>query len=309
MSIVFTNKINDFNLAYKYTNDINIESLEDFISVINNTKYLVAAYLNDSLIGYARAISEGVETAYIIGAYTDLNYSYLDLKYHLIKKLENELIGKRKMLIASPDEIELYERLGYYRCKNAYTYNNLNLSLYDGYFLPKGYRFEEELYKKPKEKKNVIKKDIIYKNNLDGISFDDINNLLTRAFFNHLHDINKTKEAFNNSQYFEVALDGNKLVGIARAVSDSRYSTILNVAVDPDYQGLSIGRKILLNLSIQLGNQIVFLNTHAGAAGFYNNVSEYIRNKTAFEKGASSFEINELNPMFLPKGYRFIDEY
>ena len=309
MSIIFsTEKDNiDYNSLFKLEDDNYFKDLNQFKYAIDNTKYIVFAYEDNKIVGFARAISEGVETAYIIGAYA----SSFDLKFDLIKELEKLLVGKRKMLFASPKDIDLYEKLGYLRCKNAYTFINFDINDYKGYFLPVGYKFETEFYRLPKNKTGeVLKKEISYKSNIDNINFNDINDLLTKAFFNRPHDINKTKEAFSNSNYFEAAYDGEKLVGIARAISDGRFSTILNVAVDPDYQGLSIGRKVLLNLSKQLSGQIVFLNTHAGSAGFYNRVIEYRRNKTAFEKGPVDrpFSIDSVSEMFLPKGFRFIDE-
>jgi len=309
MSIIFKteNENIDYNSLFNLEDDNYFANINDFKYAIDNTRYIVFAYEGEKLVGFARAISEGVETAYIIGAYAKNE----DLKYKLIKELEKFLIGKRKMLFANPKDINLYEELGYLRCKNAYTYINFDINDFNGYFLPAGYKFETEFYRKPKDKKIEVKnKEIIYKDNINNLDFNKINDLLTKAFFNRPHDINKTKEAFSNSNYFEAAYDGEKLVGIARAISDGRFSTILNVAVDPDYQGLNIGRKVLLNLSKQLSGQIVFLNTHAGSAGFYNRVIEYRRNKTAFEKGPVDrpFSIDSVSEMFLPKGFRFIDE-
>ena len=310
MSLIFTSNREYLNYVelFKIENDNYFKNINEFTYAIDNSRYLVLAYEDDKLVGFARAISEGIETAYIIGSYA-INDNY-EIKYQLIKELEKLLEGKRKMLFASPKDINLYEDLGYLRCKNAYTYINFNIDEFNGYFLPINYKFETEFYRPKKEKNNIVlDKKIEYKDNIKNVSFDDINILLTKAFFNHPHDINKTREAFARSDYFEAAFDNGKIVGIARAISDGRFSTILNVAVDPSYQGLNIGKNIVLELSKQLKNQIVFLNTHAGSAGFYNKISEYRRNKTAFEKGIGNGRIPEINEMFLPKGFRFIDEY
>lgn len=310
MSIIFkTEKDNiDYNLLFELEDDNYFKDINQFKYAIEHTKYIVIAYEDNKIVGFARAISEGVETAYIVGSYAN-NF---DLKLELIQELEKLLVGKRKMLFANPKDIILYEKLGYLRCKNAYTFINFDINDYKGYFLPAGYKFETEFYRKPKNKNiEVLKRNITYRSNIDNVDFNDINNLLTKAFFNRPHDINKTTNAFQNSNYFEVAYDGDKIVGVARAISDGRFSTILNVAVDPDYQGLNIGRQILLNLSKQLSGQIVFLNTHAGSAGFYNRVAEYRRNKTAFEKGPFDrpFNTEVVSEMFLPQGFRFVDEY
>jgi len=310
MSLTFTSKRDylDYVAAYKIENDNYFKSIDDFKYAIDKSRYLVLAYENDILVGFARAISEGVETAFIIGAYA-INDSFL-IKYQLIIELEKLLDGKRKMLFSNPLDIELYEKLGYLRCKNAYTYINFNIDDYKGYFLPKGYKFETEFYR-PKKEKNIVKSEKIidYRNSISNVLFSDINDLLTRAFFNRPHDIEKTKKAFLESDYFYAAFDNEKLIGIARAITDGRFSTILNVAVDPDYQGLNIGKNIVLKLSEELKDTIVFLNTHAGSAGFYNKIDEYRRNKTAFEKGFGKIKDPVINEMFLPNGFRFIDEY
>ncbi len=310
MSLSFTSNREylDYVEAFKIENDKYFNNVDEFKYAIDNSRYLVLAYDNDKLVGFSRAISEGIETAYIIGSYAiDDDF---DIKFKLIEELEKLLEGKRKMLFSDPKDISLYEKLGYLRCKNAYTYINFDLNDYKGYFLPVGYKFETEFYRPKKEKNNIIlNKEIEYRNNIKNVSFNDINELLTKAFFNRPHDINKTKEAFARSDYFEAAFDNDKIVGVARAITDGRFSTILNVAVDPEYQGLNIGKNIVLNLSKQLGNNIIFLNTHAGSAGFYNKIAEYRRNKTAFEKGFGKGKTPEINEMFLPKGFRFIDEY
>ena len=310
MSIIYKNNIdkNDYEEAFKLQNDNYFKSFDDFKYALNNTRYIVSAYIDNKLVGFARALSEGVETAFIIGTYS-IDY---DIRLNLIKELEKLLTGKRKMLFASPNDIKLYEQLGYLRCKNAYTYINFDIDKYNNYFLPLNYKFETEFYKMKNNKKiEISNKKIDYKDSIDNVSFDEINDLLTKTFFNHPRDVDKTALAFNNSNYYATAFDNNKLVGIARAISDGTFATILNVAVDPDYQGLNIGRNILLNLSKKLGNQIVFLNTHAGAAGFYNKIKEYRRNKTAFEKGPFGNDdyIKNINEMFLPTGFRYIDEY
>ena len=267
MSIIYKNNIEekDYKDAYKLQNDNYFKSYDDFKYALNNTRYIVSAYIDNKLVGFARALSEGVETAFIIGTYS-LEY---DIRLNLIKELEKLL-------------------------------------------LPLNYKFETEFYRIKNNKKiEILNKEINYKDNFNNVSFEEINDLLTKAFFNHPHDINKTTLAFNNSNYYSCAFDNNKLVGIARAVSDGTFATILNVAVDPDYQGLNIGRNILLNLSKKLDKQIIFLNTHAGSAGFYNKIKEYRRNKTAFEKGPFGNDdyLKNVNEMFLPIGFRFIDEY
>ena len=108
-------------------------------------------------------------------------------------------------------------------------------------------------------------------------------------------------------------------MGTARAAADGkRYATILNVAVDPEYQGLSIGKNVVVKLAESVSEEIVVLDSHAGVINFYNRLKEFRRNKYVFEKfipdpsserrfggGNADFRTQ----MFTPAGYRFPDEY
>lgn len=97
-------------------------------------------------------------------------------------------------------------------------------------------------------------------------------------------------------------------------VDKAEDATILNVAVEPRYQGLSIGRRLVVGLAEQISAEVIVLNTHPGAAGFYNRITEYRRNKYVFEKQTGGNPEKAMDPerrkeMFTPKGYRFPEEY
>lgn len=265
------------------------------------------------MVGAVRVLSEGVETALLVDlAVKSSEYAYV--KELLLNKLEEHLVGRRVMAYGTKDNLEVFETLGYGRCKNAWTFFKDGLNERD--FLPAGYKYENEFVKYSSATVNEPKKtEITYKEGYEDACYNDINTLLTKAFFGRPHDIHKTKAAFERSRYIVTAYDGDRLVGIARAVSDEKfYATILNVAVDPEYQGLSIGKKIVLMLSELIPANVVVLNTHPGAVGFYNKISQYRRNKYVFEKHIAEGERKIMDPermgaMFTPKGYRFPDEY
>ena len=219
------------------------------------------------------------------------------------------------MFNSNLDDIDLLEELGYNRCKNAWTYlenapdlKNSNL------FLPLGFSYLGE--EKTRKGKDKINENIKYEFGYNEEKNNEINDVLSDAF-GHLHDVNKTKEAFINSQYVILAYIDNKLVGVARALGDSKlYATILNVAVSKEYQGLGIGTNIILRLSKEIKEKLIILNTHPGAVGFYNSIKEYRRNKYLFERRIPF--LNEeiripkdnsfFNKMFTEKGFRFKDE-
>lgn len=302
------------NLDYVKKEELNelYGNTYDYYSLFNNSYFKVFAFDNDKLIGALRVISEGVETALLVDLKFNDNYD-IQIKKELVKEAEKKLINKRVMIYGNKDNLQFFEDLGYGRCKNAWTYFKGNLNETD--FLPPGYKYETEFITYSEESKPPLKNaNIVYKDNYDDSLYDDINTILTKAFFGRYHDINNTISAFKNSQYYILAFDESKLVGIARAVSDGKkYATILNVAVLPEYQGLSIGKNLVLKLSSSIKEDIIVLNTHPGAAGFYNKLSEYRRNKYVFEKhiGKSSFNVDleRRNKMFTPYGYKFPDEY
>ena len=310
MGIIYSNdinKLNKDNLFKLYGNSY------DYLEAFKNSNYLLALD-NDKLVGAIRYITEGIETALVVDLKVNHNNSY-EIKKDLIKGIEDKLIGKRIMFNSNLDDIDLLEELGYNRCKNAWTYlenapdlKNSNL------FLPLGFSYLGE--EKTRKGKDKINENIKYEFGYNEEKINEINDVLSDAF-GHLHDVNKTKEAFINSQYVILAYIDNKLVGVARALGDSKlYATILNVAVSKEYQGLGIGTNIILRLSKEIKEKLIILNTHPGAVGFYNSIKEYRRNKYLFERRIPF--LNEeiripkdnsfFNKMFTEKGFRFKDE-
>lgn len=293
------------------------------------------------------------DTAYTVRAGSPAEAYTENVTKGLLQELEAGFSGRRVMLYGSREQLAVLESAGYGRCKNAWTLWREGLSESD--FLPAGYRFENEFYtgreagtqtgfpgrpgsaadggrraedeaSDSKEgrldkaahvaSRDELRARIIYPGSRSTATDEEINDLLTKAFFGRPHDVTKTAKAFAESQYIGTAYDGKKLVGVARAVADgSRFATILNVAVDPQYQGLSIGKTLLLELAGRITEAVVVLNTHPGAVGFYNKLKEFRRNRYVFEKHIPSGEEPKRpeNPefrlrMFTPAGYRFPDE-
>jgi len=309
MSITYSK---DINIVMK--NELNqmYGNTRDYYSLFEKSFLKVFAFDESKVVGAVRVISEGLETALLVDLKVLSEYG-LDIKKGLILELEKELIDRRVMVYSNREDVDFFEGLGYGRCKNAWTYFKEGLDEQD--FLPAGYRYENEFITYITGASNGTKKtEITYKIGHTDASFEDINDLLTQAF-GRPHDLDRTTSVFTNSQYSVSAFDGDKLVGVARAVSDKdKYANILNVAVNPEYQGMSIGRNIVLKLSEIIEAEVVVLNTHPGAVGFYNRLREYRRNKYVFEKQITVDGKNEMPPerraaMFTPAGYKFPDEY
>ena len=111
---------------------------------------------------------------------------------------------------------------------------------------------------------DISKTEIVYDTKFDNPDFEAINALLIKAFGGSDRDINATKKAFNNSRHFAFAYIDKALVGCARAVSDkNNQALILNVAVDPEYQGsgaILLMLKYLHENFLRLGVKRILLN-------------------------------------------------
>ena len=112
-----------------------------------------------------------------------------------------------------------------------------------------------------------------------------------------------TKDTFSKSQYVQYAYDNETLIGCARAISDGAHALILNVAVDPDYQGLHLGWNISGQALASNERSNIFLNTHPGGVGFYNQKG-FRRNKTALLLQAHEMPDEIKKGFCLPRGYR-----
>lgn len=283
--------------------------------------YTVTSHEGGKLTGTAKAISDGLEWAKITDVSVIPEYRGRNLEKELIGHIGEALAGQHIFALADPEFFTLYEELGYLRSKTSFTYDyNVTPETFAGWerqglFLPEGYRFEDEFYPRKSfiDNGNVVKKEkvgeIRYTDTLEGASIEEINEVLSKAFGGHQRDLKKTEEVFKSSQKVEIAYDGDSIVGVARAVTDGESEAlILNVAVDPSYQGFHIGWNIVVKLSAQLPGFFIFLNTHPGAVGFYNRKG-FRRNRTAFCFSPGTMPPEISRGFHLPAGYRFPDEY
>ena len=79
--------------------------------------------------------------------------------------------------------------------------------------------------------------------------------------------------AYANSFAAAFAWHGDTLIGGARAVSDGVfYATIYDVVVDPDWQGVGAGRRLVADLLDRLPFDKIFLTAAPGKQGFYEKL-------------------------------------
>ena len=106
----------------------------------------------------------------------------------------------------------------------------------------------------------------------DGVDWDVLADIYARAPL-AVRSAAEIKRAFANSYLCCFAWVDGELVGAARATSDGVfYATVLDVAVDPGFQGAGIGRKMMHELLRRLPVQKVYLTTVPGKEGFYEKI-------------------------------------
>ena len=106
----------------------------------------------------------------------------------------------------------------------------------------------------------------------EGIDWEALAGIYARAPLAN-RTAEETRRAFANSYLCCFAWIDGVLVGAARATSDGVfYATILDVAVDPDYQSAGIGRRLMEEILRRLPFPKVFLTTAQGKEGFYEKL-------------------------------------
>lgn len=287
-----------------------------------NSTFVLYALDSGRVVGTARALSDGAAWT----LFTDLavlpEYQNRGIGGALLDRLLTTFKGCELFTYTYAEAIPFFEAHGLKRSKNAFTYSGreeeaLGRNLPGAeFYLPPGYRYENEFFPVvgdfPCGEKSAIRKENIrlsFAKDLERVNFQRLNELLSAAFGGGLRDEEVTRRTFEESRHVSVAFDGDYLIGCARALSDQvSQGFILNVAIDPRYQGLHLGTEIIRRLAEQMPGQNIFLNTHPGGVDFYNRKG-FRRNKTAMLFPSHPDMPPEIERGFvLPKGYRFPDE-
>lgn len=113
------------------------------------------------------------------------------------------------------------------------------------------------------------------------ISAHDFLDICLRSGLNRPNSIDRLERMLNGSSLLCTAWSNNRLVGIARCLTDFSYTCYLSdLAVDKDYQKLGIGRELINLVRQQIGDECVLLLLSAkDAMTYYPHIGfEYVDN-------------------------------
>jgi aralkylamine N-acetyltransferase len=125
-------------------------------------------------------------------------------------------------------------------------------------------------YSATKYSYNLEEPMIQYQADLNGVSWNRISELMEAVGWDQRCP-EELRQAFGKSTYVRIAYDGNKIIGFGRTVDDGRYyGMIVDLVVDPEFQGRGIGSKILRELQEEMtGYKIISLRAAPGMQDFY----------------------------------------
>ncbi|WP_394522769.1 GNAT family N-acetyltransferase [Lacrimispora sp. JR3] len=153
--------------------------------------------------------------------------------------------------------------------------------------------------------------EITYKTTKDNINWQEVSDVLRRSGLSD-HTPEEQETIFTNSYAVVFVYDKDQIVGVGRALSDGVcQAAVYNIALEEEYQGSGIGRKLISLLLDQVKGQNVILYTHPRTVALYEKMG-FRRSKTAmciFCGPEDTRAWMEQEGFLLPEKYRFVDEY
>jgi len=112
--------------------------------------------------------------------------------------------------------------------------------------------------------------EIHYTTSTEGVTWERVSEVFAAVGWGK-RDPAELRQAFERSSFVRFAYDGDKIVGFGRTMDDGRfYGLIVDLVVDPVYQGKGIGSRILRELREAMSGYIfVTLTAAPGKHQFY----------------------------------------
>lgn len=106
------------------------------------------------------------------------------------------------------------------------------------------------------------------------VELDDLANLYEAVGFGEADDYNSDpafiSKIFGPGAYGFFAFDGQKLIAMARALSDDRITTwIAEICVHPDWRSKGIGKEIMRRVSERFEHTALYLEAFNGQVDFF----------------------------------------
>ncbi|HCO66863.1 MAG TPA: GNAT family N-acetyltransferase [Dysgonomonas sp.] len=121
--------------------------------------------------------------------------------------------------------------------------------------------------------------DLRFQYDCHNVDWKRVKNLLAEVGMSAV-ETEKHQLSFENSYAVIFVYDEDKLIGIGRSISDGiRQSALYDIAIDPAYQGIGLGRKIVLELMEKTPSCNFILYASPGKEGFYKKL-KYKKMKT-----------------------------
>ncbi|SHG10914.1 GNAT family N-acetyltransferase [Dysgonomonas macrotermitis] len=114
---------------------------------------------------------------------------------------------------------------------------------------------------------------LIYKESIDDIDWKEVPRLLELVGMGFT-DAEKHRISFENSFAAVFVFDTEKMIGLGRLISDGiRQSALYDIAVDPEYQGYGVGRRIVELLINKTPGCNFILYASPGKEDFYRKLN------------------------------------
>lgn len=140
--------------------------------------------------------------------------------------------------------------------------------------------------------------DLVWVYTQDNIDWNELSDLYRIAPLGEKKPKN-LERAFTNSMFKCFIFDKGKLIGAGRALADGiDCSYICDMAVNPNYQGLGLGKGIAAKLiELSKGHKKIILYANPGKEGFYKKLGFKMMNTAMaiFENQSRAIQVGLVN--------------